>query len=107
MRVFISGAGRGIGRAMAGAMAARGDAVQVSVRRAGDAPEGCRAHLLDVTDAAAWEALNTGPLDLLVCNAGVLVSRGGIDDPDFSNVIRCGWDNYDTVRTPGCPTSWP
>jgi hypothetical protein len=32
---------------------------------------------------------------------------GAIDDPDFSSVIRCGWDDYPSIDIPACPTSTP
>ncbi|WP_371153285.1 SDR family NAD(P)-dependent oxidoreductase [Jannaschia sp. 2305UL9-9] len=69
MRVLITGASRGIGAAMVSEGEARGHTV-IGTTRDGDMP-------LDVTDPAAQArvAENTGPLDLLVCNAGVFVDR--------------------------------
>ena len=76
MRVLITGANRGIGRALYDGYAARGDEVTGTTR--GDAPEGWLQ--LDVSDptsvAAMADALDGQPLDLLVCNAGVYLDKG-------------------------------
>lgn len=75
-RALVSGAGRGIGRALVDALRARGDHVYATVRRAGDlepAP-GLTVLVMDVTDAPSVQAARAcvdGPLDLLVSNAGV------------------------------------
>ena len=79
MRALVTGAGRGIGLGLVQAMAARGDRVAGTAR--GDAPAvpGVDWHALDVTDAGAVAALGAGwqgPLDLLVCNAGIYPARG-------------------------------
>ncbi|MEO0485851.1 MAG: SDR family NAD(P)-dependent oxidoreductase [Pseudomonadota bacterium] len=68
MRVAITGARRGIGRALADAYGARGDQVMALTRAE-----------LDVADQgsiAAWGAGLAAPIDLLVCNAGILEDRG-------------------------------
>jgi len=75
---LITGAGRGLGRALALAAADVGDTVIATVRDLGDAPvgEGIRAVVLDVRDrdaahAAVAEAVRqTGRLDVLVNDAG-------------------------------------
>ena len=74
MNILITGANRGIGKAMADRYAARGDAV---LRTARNAP----GHLpLDVTRPDSIAALpgqiGDAPLDLLVCNAGVFLDKG-------------------------------
>ena len=73
--VVISGASTGIGRATALHLRGLGFDVLAGVRREGDAPEGTTPVLLDVTDAAAIDALATRiggePLAGLVNNAGI------------------------------------
>lgn len=71
LRTLVTGASRGIGAALVTEGTARGHAVQGTTRGGGD------LHL-DVTDPAdqAAVAARTGPLDLLVCNAGVFLDRG-------------------------------
>ena len=82
MHVVITGANRGVGRALAEACRARGDRVT------GTARDGSCDIALDVTDPASVAGmaarLKDDPVDLLVCNAGVLLDRhekldGGYD----------------------------
>lgn len=70
MRALVTGGNRGIGAALVTEGQARGHAVR-GTARSGD------GLILDVTDAAAQArvAETTGPLDLLVCNAGVFLDR--------------------------------
>lgn len=85
----IVGASRGIGLELVRQAAARGDRVVATVRRQSDkaAPLEAGAALAlvaDVTDPASLRAAAAqvdGPVDLLVCNAGVLNSYGGVEDP--------------------------
>lgn len=83
--VLITGASRGIGAEMARQALARGDQVIACARHADAAPEGTERHALDVTDPASHarlaEALAGRRIDLLVCNAGVLLGRGRLGDP--------------------------
>lgn len=83
--VLITGANRGVGQAMVAHMSARGDKV-VGTVRSGDAPG--ETITLDVTDTASLDALAgrmaDASLDLLVCNAGAFIGRGGIDDPAYT-----------------------
>ena len=84
MRVLITGANRGIGKALFDAYTERGDTVEGTTR---GTPVGPRMHRLDVTDAAGVAALGrtlaARPLDLLVCNAGVYVDKGEDLDSGF------------------------
>ncbi|MCW3780999.1 SDR family NAD(P)-dependent oxidoreductase [Defluviimonas salinarum] len=76
MRILITGANRGIGRALFDACRARGDAVIGTTRHGA----GAGFLTLDVIDPASIramaEAFGAAPLDLLVCNAGVYLDRG-------------------------------
>ncbi|MFI6428811.1 SDR family oxidoreductase [Rhodococcus oryzae] len=93
--VLITGAGRGIGRATAHAMAARGATVAVTDLDRGAADEvaaeigsAARAYTLDVRTRASWDACVTavtadlGPIDILVGNAGVMPVAAFLDEPD-------------------------
>ena len=77
MRIIVTGANRGIGRALFDMAAARGDEVTGTTR---GAPEGPGWLRLDVADPGSQRsfaaAVGDGPLDLLVCNAGVYVDKG-------------------------------
>ncbi len=94
---LVTGAARGIGQAIARAMAAEGASVIIADVHEGEAQQvaddiraqGGEAHarVLDVADAAACEALAAavkeefGPLSILVNNAGVIFP-GRIHDAD-------------------------
>ncbi len=82
---LITGANRGIGRAVAAELFRRNLRVVVTARDADAARvtatqigPGVRSHELDVTDPASIKAASRGigPVDVLVCNAGVLVDAG-------------------------------
>lgn len=89
---LITGVNRGIGLELARQSAARGDHVIGTARdpeRAAEVAALARQHpgrtelfQADVTDPASLDTLATGaPVDLLICNAGQYLARGGIDDP--------------------------
>lgn len=74
--VLVTGGNRGIGLAIARAMAADGDAVAVT-HRSGEAPEGLLGVRCDVTDTASVDAAFAeieqahGPVEVLIANAGI------------------------------------
>jgi NAD(P)-dependent dehydrogenase (short-subunit alcohol dehydrogenase family) len=74
MQVVITGANRGIGRALADQYRAAGDSVIATAR------DGSADLVLDVTDPASQADMATAlanvPVDLLVCNAGVYADKG-------------------------------
>ncbi|KAA9010195.1 SDR family NAD(P)-dependent oxidoreductase [Histidinibacterium aquaticum] len=72
-RALVTGASRGVGAALKARMEARGDEVIGTSTSGGDG-----LMQLDVTDPASVADLGnsvTGPLDLLVCNAGIFPDR--------------------------------
>jgi 3-oxoacyl-[acyl-carrier protein] reductase len=92
--VLVTGGNRGIGLAIARAMAQDGDAVAIT-HRSGEPPDGLFGVRCDVTDTAAVDAAfdqveaHQGPVEVLVANAGVtrdqLVLR--MSDEDFAAVL--------------------
>jgi len=92
--VLVTGGNRGIGLAIARALAADGDAVAIT-HRSGAAPEGLFGVTCEVTDSASVDAAfaqveaHQGPVEVLVANAGItrdqLLMR--MSDDDFDAVI--------------------
>lgn len=74
MHVLITGANRGIGKALAEGYRAAGDTVTAASRSGDGGPK------LDVADPAQQEHLARQlagqPIDLLICNAGVYLDKG-------------------------------
>ncbi len=88
-RILVTGAGRGIGLEIVRQAAARGDEATGTARDSDGLERieqaGGRALHLDVTDEATLAqagAAVDAPIDLLVCNAGMLRGRGGISAHD-------------------------
>ncbi|MFH8750543.1 3-oxoacyl-ACP reductase FabG [Streptomyces rimosus] len=92
--VFITGGNRGIGLAIAQAMAADGDKVAVTYR-SGEPPAGVLGVRCDITDPeqveAAFQQIEEahGPVEVLVANAGItrdaLLMR--MSEDDFGDVV--------------------
>lgn len=78
--ILVTGARRGIGRALVDAYAHRGDSVIATCRGAPPRDDRVEWHGLDVTDPAGHDALARAldgrPIELLVCNAGIFPDKG-------------------------------
>ena len=102
--VLVTGGNRGIGLAIARALAADGDSVAVTYR-SGEPPEGLLGVRADVTDSASVDAAfaeveaQQGPVEVLVANAGMtrdqLLLRmsdddfGAVLDTNLTGAFRC------------------
>lgn len=102
---LVTGGGRGIGRAISEQFAAAGATVAVNYRRDADAAAGtvaaieggggtAMAYAASVDDADAMAAMvdaigtDLGPVDLLVCNAGIASRGHSVADTDPDELIR-------------------
>lgn len=91
-RVLITGASRGVGRALSAEYLSRGWEVVAVCRDADQAPPGTRVETLDVTDAAQVQALGRRyaeiPLDVAINNAGIFDTDPKLDDIDLTEWRR-------------------
>ena len=102
---LVTGGGRGIGRAICEQFGAAGAAVAVNYRRDAEAAAEtvaaieslggvARAYAASVDDADAMQAMvakitvELGPVDLLVCNAGIASRGNSVADTDPAELIR-------------------
>lgn len=102
---LVTGGGRGIGRAISEQLAAAGAAVAVNFRRDTEAAADtvaaiessggvARAYAASVDDADAMQSMveqitaDLGPVDLLVCNAGIASRGNSVADTDPAELIR-------------------
>jgi NAD(P)-dependent dehydrogenase (short-subunit alcohol dehydrogenase family) len=87
--VVITGTARGIGRAVAARFVSEGaDVLAIDVEAdagaATAAKLGCRFHALDVTSESDWDALREERVDVLVNNAGGLLSAALVHEHDVA-----------------------
>ena len=97
IRALVTGAGKGIGRAVAKALTARGAAVVALGRTAADleslqAETGCNIIVADLDDVEATAAMVSAalPFDLLVNNAGISILEPALETTAtaFEAVLR-------------------
>jgi NAD(P)-dependent dehydrogenase (short-subunit alcohol dehydrogenase family) len=96
-RALVTGAARGIGRAIAQAFSEAGANLILADQdetgcNAVAAALGCVSHVVDLRDRAGLEMLaqRAGPLDVLVCNAGISKPAGpahAVSEPDWRDLV--------------------
>ncbi|RST85220.1 SDR family oxidoreductase [Aquibium carbonis] len=118
-KAVVTGASRGLGRAMAAALAAAGmevvitgrdrDAMAATVAQIEAAGGRVEAHALDVTETADVERFaenvwSAGPVDVVIANAGISLVKPAIEttDADFMRVIEANvLGTFATMRSFG------
>jgi NAD(P)-dependent dehydrogenase (short-subunit alcohol dehydrogenase family) len=114
--VLVTGANRGLGRALAAELLSRGASVHAAARNPDkDRPAGCHPIALDITNAAsvAAAAQATGDVTVLINNAGISTSTdllaGALDnvrlEMDTKPLVRVKPVLVDCPLTRGVPVS--
>lgn len=100
--VLITGAGRGIGRALCLEALKRGYQVHGLVRKSGDAPPGVTEHVSDLRDRAAIKNI----LDSLADTIDIYIANAGVDAPFKPLEIESVERNVDVFEVNGTATAF-